>query len=69
MYTHFFFFTETTVKIVCLPSEKGSILKGKNLLPQGANSFLLELTPFQKGLGVQETKQELTKTVSLVQNG
>ena len=28
------------------PSEKGSVLKGKNLLP---NSFLLEQTPFQKG--------------------
>ena len=26
----------------CLPSEKGSTLKGKNLLPMGANSFLLE---------------------------
>ena len=25
-----------------LPSEKGSSLKGKNLLPEGANSFLLE---------------------------
>ena len=32
---------------VCFPahqvtSDKGSILKGKNLLPLGANSFLLE---------------------------
>ena len=35
----------------CFPSEKGSTLKGKNLLPLGANSFLLELNPFQKGLG------------------
>ena len=31
------------------PYEKGSTLKGKNLLPLGANSFLLEQTPFQKG--------------------
>ena len=31
------------------PSEKGSTLNGKNFLPKGANSFLLELTPFQKG--------------------
>ena len=31
------------------PSEKGSTLKGKNLFPRGANSFLLEQTPFQKG--------------------
>ena len=29
--------------------KKGSTLKGKNLLPLGANSFLLEWTPFQKG--------------------
>ena len=28
--------------LVSLLSEKGSTLKGKNLLPQGANSFLLE---------------------------
>ena len=38
---------------VCFPthhvtSGKGSVLKGKNLLPVGANSFLLEQTPFQK---------------------
>ena len=31
------------------PSEKGFILKRKNLLPAGANSFVLEKTPFQKG--------------------
>ena len=30
------------VKSFCLPSEKGSTLKGKNLLPLGAGSFLLE---------------------------
>ena len=29
-------------------SEKVSTIKGKNLLPRGANSFLLEYTPFQK---------------------
>ena len=28
-----------TFKIVWIPFEKGSILKGKNLLPSGANSF------------------------------
>ena len=31
------------------PSEKGSTVKEKNLLPWGANSFLLEFTHFQKG--------------------
>ena len=39
------------------PSEKGSTLRGKNLLPEGANSFVLEQIPFQKGIGVQESKQ------------
>ena len=29
----------TLSKLFCLPSEKGSILTGKNLLPVGANSF------------------------------
>ena len=66
------------------PSEKGSPLKGQILLRSGANSFLLEnlgaysfllektpfrVYPFQKGIGVQESKQEVTKVVSLVQNG
>ena len=32
----------TTVKIVLLPSEKGSTLKGKSLLPVRGSSFLLE---------------------------
>ena len=33
---------DNSLKFVLLPSEKGSTLKGKNLLPRGANSFLLE---------------------------
>ena len=37
-------------------SGKGSILKGKNLLPRGANSFLLEY-PSQIGTGMQESKK------------
>ena len=41
------------------PSEKGSTLKRKNLLPWGANSFLLEQTLFQKG-----GKTILTRVVS-----
>ena len=32
----------------------------------GANSFLLEKTSFQKGVGVQEGKQEFTTVISLV---
>ena len=34
----------------------------------GANSFLLEQTPFQEGLGVQESDQEVTKVVSLIKH-
>ena len=53
-----------------LPSEKDCALKGKNLLPVGANSlgansFLLEQTPFQKETDVHESKQEVTDIVSL----
>ena len=54
-------------KLSYLPSEKKSALEGKNLLP------VVALTPtgsnflsFQKGLGMQEGKQEVTKVVSLV---
>ena len=36
------------LELFSLPSEKGCTLKGKNLLPRGANSFLLEYTPLQK---------------------
>ena len=35
----------------------------------GANHFLLEQTPFQKGIAVQENKQEVAKVVPLVKNG
>ena len=47
-----YFQGDNSVKIVLPPF--GKILKGKNSLPLGANSFLLELIPFQKGLDVQE---------------
>ena len=43
-----------SVKMFLFPSGKGSTLKGENLiLGFRANSFLLEQTPFQKGIGVQ----------------
>ena len=38
----------TLLKCFYHPSENGSTIKGKNLLLLGANSFLLELTLFQK---------------------
>ena len=39
------------------------------MLPVGGNSSLLEHVPFQMGFGVQESKKEVTKIVSLVNNG
>ena len=53
-------------KYFCLPSgkaEKGCTLKVNNFLPLGANSFLLEYTPFLKGLdkglaGVQTRRRK-----------
>ena len=54
----------TLSKLFCLFSEKGSTLKGKNLLPMGVNYFLLEWTPFQKGFVVQKCKKEATKAES-----
>ena len=39
------------------------------MLPLGANIFLLEETPFQQGIGVQGSKQEVTKIVSIAKNG
>ena len=51
------------LKIVLAPFWKGPTLKGKNLLPRGANSFQ---DLFSKELDVQESKQEVTKVVSLV---
>ena len=48
-----------------LLSEKWSTLKGKNLVPLGERSFLFCADLFQKGLDVQESKQEVIKVVSL----
>ena len=54
-------FREVTLpKVFASLTEKGSTLKG--------NSVLLEWTPFQKRTGVQQSKQEVTKVVSLVKN-
>ena len=56
-------------KLFSPPSENGSTLKGKHFLPRGAKCFLLELTSYQKGIGVLLSKQEVAKVVSLVNNG
>ena len=47
----------TLLKSFWLSSINGSTLKGKNLLPLGANSFLLEETHFLKELDVQGSKE------------
>ena len=57
----------TQSKLFLSLSENASSLKGKNLHPSGANSFLLEKKPsFSEGTDVQKRKLEITKIVSLV---
>ena len=54
-----------SIKNVSASSENVSTLKGKIMLHFGVNSFLLQ----QKRSGVKETKQEVTKVISLIKNG
>ena len=54
-----------SVKFIFFPSEKCSTLKEKNLLPRRENSFLLELTPFQKELSTWIRRH---KNVSFIKN-
>ena len=56
-------------KWFCLLSEKGSTLKGKNLLPVEANSLLLDSTPFHNELGFVLKKTGSHTVVSLGGNG
>ena len=39
----------TLLKLLCLPSEKGSTPKGKNLLPIGSKFFPFSVDPFLEG--------------------
>ena len=41
--------------------KKGVYSKEKNLLPLGANSFLLELTPFRRGLVCSKASRKPSK--------
>ena len=50
---------DSSVKIGLIPSEKASTLKKRNLLPRGANSYLLE----KKRIGVHENKHKITNVV------
>ena len=54
-------------KLFCLPSEKGSVLKGKNLLPWGSKFLPFRTDPFSEGHGMHESKL-VTKVVSLDKN-
>ena len=56
----------TQSKLFCLLSEKGSALKGKNLLPLGANSSFCGRPFFRKGLVCKKANRKSHKTVSLV---
>ena len=53
-------------QIVLLVFGEGSTLKEKNSRRLGAKSFLSELIPIQKGFGVEKSKQETSKVVSLI---
>ena len=50
---------DNSIKRISLPSEKGHILKGYNLLSLGANSFHLENDPFLKKFGMLKRKREV----------
>ena len=54
---------DTLVKTILSPSEQASSL---NLRKEFAPNFLREQTSFKKVIGVQQSKQEVTKVVSLV---
>ena len=41
--------TVTLSDLFCPPSEKGSTLKGKNLLPKGSKFFPFRVDPFSEG--------------------
>ena len=57
---------EVTVKIILSPSEKGLYCKERNLLP-GSKFLPYRVDPFVKAdsIGMQESKQKVTKAISL----
>ena len=58
----------TLSDLFCLPFEKGSTLKGNNLLP-GSKFFPLSEDSFSEGNLCRKDKQEVTQVISLVNNG
>lgn len=51
------------------PIPQSEQTRTKRNAPKGENVFLLEQTPFLKGPGVKETKQEVTEAMLLCKNG
>ena len=60
----------TLSKVILCVSEKGSGLKGKNLLSLGSTFFPFRAGPFSEGIWcMQKSKYEAIKVVSLRENG
>ena len=55
----------TLSKLLCIPYEKGSILKGKKNANSGSKFFPFREDSCQKWFGVQENKQRVTNVVPL----
>ena len=53
------FLTSCLFSCAIIPFWKGSTLKGKNLLPWGANSSLLEQTPFKQELSEDNAARQM----------
>ena len=62
----YIFMGGNSVKTNGVPSEMGSALKGKNLLPIGSKFFPFRVDLTSEGFGVQEGKQETIKVASLI---
>ena len=58
---HYTFSGGKSVKLFLTPFGKGVYSKGKNLLPMGANSFLLEQIPFRRGLMCRKANRKSQK--------
>ena len=59
---------EITIKMVCLPSEKGSALIEKESVPFGDKCFPFRVDPISEGDPVQKCLRKVTKIVSLVKS-
>ena len=55
----------TLSSCLCLPFEKATIIKGKNLLPYVSKYFPFTTDPFSEEGWVEESKHDVTQVVSL----